>query len=106
MKEITYKISRGENGKLVEREEVSGLMLFELYGYQWGAHREMSTENESFFENWIISEVSTGFELESGKIFFDKDAAKDWAWKYLIEKGDVIVRYRIEQARQVLIESV
>lgn len=106
MKEITYKISRGENGKLVEREEVKGFLAFEMYGYQWGAHEEMIELHDGNFKVWVISEISTGFELESGKIFFERGDALAWAFKYLINKGEAIVRHQVEKAKELLTESV
>lgn len=98
MKEITYKISIGENGQLVERQEVNGFLAFDLFGYQWATHQDIPAGN------WIISEVSTGFELESGKFFEDKEEASYWAWAYLLKKGEGLTRLHVEKARMKIQE--
>lgn len=59
MTEITYKISIGENGQLVDRKEVTGFLAFELYGYQWAVHQEVDDDHYE----WVVSEVSSGFGL-------------------------------------------
>lgn len=103
MKPITYNIVRGERGYPAQFHQVNGLLLFDLYGYQWAAHLEMQHELGDF-ACLIVSEVSTGFELESGKIFFEPELAKEWAWKYLIDKGEMMVRFHVERARMKLQE--
>jgi hypothetical protein len=104
MNPLTYTIVRGNRDYPEQFHKVNGLLLFELFGYQWAAHKEMSPENESFFENWIVSEVSTGFELQSGKIFFCDEEAKEWAWVYLLKKGEGLTRFHVEKARMKIQE--
>lgn len=105
MKPLTYKITRSYDESTVSSQiEVEGVILFELYGYQWAGHQEMSPDNESFFENWIVSEVSTGCELVSGKTFFQAEEASEWAWKYLGEKGYAMTRFHVERARMKIQE--
>jgi len=80
MKALTYHITRGEHDSILEREEVTGILLFELYGYEWAAHKAFTLGGDSFQSSWLISEVSTGFELESGKIFSLIEEAKE-TWR-------------------------
>lgn len=72
--------------------------MFELFGYQWATHQDIPAGN------WIISEVSTGFELESGKFFEDKEEASYWAWAYLLKKGEGLTRLHVEKARMKIQE--
>jgi hypothetical protein len=102
MKQLTYKITQGYSESVVERQEVTGTFLFDLFGYQWAAHQEYLFNLP--LGCWIVSEVSTGFELESGKFFKDIDEAKEWAWSYLIKKGEILTRYYVERARMKLQE--
>jgi len=99
MKPVTYKITRGEHGNPEQFHEVSGFLMFELFGYEWAAHKDVNTECDGIFEHWIVSEVSTGFELVSGKILFNPEQAKEWAWKYLLDKGEPMTRFHLNQAK-------
>jgi len=99
MKQLTYKITQGYSESVTERTEVTGTFLFDLYGYQWAAHEVTQSQG-----GWIISEVSTGFSLESGHIFFTLNEAKEWAWSYLLKKGEILTRYYVEHARMKLQE--
>lgn len=99
MKPITYKITRGERGYPEQFHDVKGFVMFELYGYQWAGHMEATEEGDGDFDQWIVSEVSTGCSLASGKIFFTAEEAKEWAWKYLLDKGDAMTRFHVEKAR-------
>ena len=98
MKQLTYKITQGYSESVVERTEVTGTFLFDLFGYEWAAHQEPP------LGCWIVSEVSTGHELQSGKFFKSIDEAKEWAWRYLIKKGEILTRYYVEHARMKLQE--
>jgi hypothetical protein len=104
MKQLTYKITQGYSESVVERTEVTGTFLFDLFGYQWAAHKEVVSEVDGSFENWTVSEVSTGYSIKSGKIFFEIEEAKEWAWSYLIKKGEILTRYYVEHARMKLQE--
>jgi hypothetical protein len=99
MKQLTYKITQGYSESLAERTEVSGTFLFDLFGYQWAAREVPQSEG-----GWIIDEPSTGFSLESGHIFFTLYEARDWAWSYLLKKGEILTRYYVERARMKLQE--
>lgn len=96
MKEITYKITRGYSESVTERTEVTGTFLFDLYGYQWAVHPEPP------LGYLVVSEVSTGFELESGRFFKDAHYASKWAWSYLLKKGEILTRHYVEHARMKL----
>jgi hypothetical protein len=104
MKQLTYKITQGYSESVTERTEVTGTVLFDLYGYQWAAHKEVVSEADGSFDNWIVSEVSTGYSVESGRILFTIEEAKEWAWSYLIKKGEILTRYYVERARMKLQE--
>lgn len=98
MNPITYKITRGERGYPEQFHDVKGFVMFELYGYQWATHQDIPAGN------WIVSEVSTGFELESGKFFENKEQAWGWAWDYLLKKGEGLTRFHVEKARMKIQE--
>ena len=105
MRPLTYKITRSYDESTVSSQiEVEGVILFELYGYQWAGHIETDEEGDSFFAQWVVSEVSTGAELVSGKIFLTAEEASEWAWKYLLEKGEAMTRFHVEKARMKLQE--
>lgn len=93
MNPLTYTIVRGNRDYPEQFQEVKGFVMFELYGYQWATHQDIPAGN------WIVSEVSTGFELESGRVFFEVQEAKDWALSYLLYKGEAMVRFHVEKAR-------
>lgn len=96
MKEITYKISIGENGQLVERQEVNGFLAFDLFGYQWAVHLDNDI--------WIVSEVATGFGLLNLDDKFTKEEVADRAKAYLFHKGEVMVIHHVEKARMKIQE--
>lgn len=105
MNPLTYNITRGYDEVTVSCQiEVQGRLLFELYGYQWAGHMEATEEGDGNFDQWIVSEVSTGCSLASGKIFFTAEEAKEWAWKYLLDKGEAMVRFHVEEARMKIQE--
>lgn len=96
MKEIKYKITKGERDYPEQFQEVNGFLLFELFGYQWATHHDVP---EHDWDCWIVDEVSTGFELESGLLFSTPEKAKEWAYNYLLKKGEHITRFHIEKAK-------
>lgn len=100
MKEITYKISIGENGQLVEQKEVAGFLAFEMYSYQWAVH----LDDDSYA--WVVSEVATGFGLLILDTTFTKEEVVGRAKAYLIHKGEVMVIHHVEKAREFLSQSV
>jgi len=95
MKPITYKITVGYSEIPNSRVEVNGFFLFELFGYEWAAHQE--------FQEWIVEELSTGFELQIPHAP-TLEEAHDRARKYLLEKGEVKTILHIEKARMKLQE--
>lgn len=98
MTPLTYRITRGEHGYPQQFHDVKGFVMFELFGYQWATHQELPGGN------WIVSEVSTGHELESGKFFESKEEAKEWAWDYLIRKGEILTRFYLNKAKMKIQE--
>jgi hypothetical protein len=105
MKPLTYKITRSYDESTVSSQiEVDGVILFELYGYQWAAHPDEQEIDPHAFVTWIVDEVSTGCELVSSKTLLSADDAKEWAWKYLGEKGYAMTRFHVEKARMKLQE--
>lgn len=104
MTPLTYTIVRGNRDYPEQFQEVKGFVMFELFGYQWAAHLDKQFEKEGDFECWIVSEVSTGFELVSGRVFFEVKEAKDWALSYLLYKGESMVRFHVEKARMKIQE--
>lgn len=98
MNPLTYTIVRGQRDYPEQFQEVKGFVMFELFGYQWATHQDIPAGN------WIVSEVSTGFELESGKFFEDKEEASYWAWAYLLKKGEGLTRFHVEKARMKIQE--
>jgi hypothetical protein len=97
MKQLTYKITQGYSELPNSRVEVNGFFLFELFGYQWAAHQEFEDVLELIPE-WVVDEVSTGFELCIPRAS-TLEEAKDKAWKYLLDKGEILTRFHVEKAR-------
>lgn len=103
MKPITYKITTGYKDNVVSQIEVEGFLAFELYGYQWGIHEERSHEADGSFTEWVVSEISTGHQLNC-YLETEKEDAAVRAYKYLLNKGEIMVRYHVERARMKLQE--
>lgn len=103
MKPITYKITRGDHGLPQQFNEVAGFLAFELYGYQWGIHEERSHKADGSFTEWVVSEISTGHQLNA-YLETEKQDASDRAYTYLLNKGEIMVKYHVERARMKLQE--
>ena len=106
MRPLTYKITRSYDESTVSSQiEVEGVILFELYGYQWAAHMDPNEEGDEWdFEHWSVSEVSTGCGLSTGRVFPTAEEAQYWAYSYLLKKGEAMTRFHVEKARMKLQE--
>lgn len=105
VKPIQYKIAVGYNETYHRESLVNGFEAFEMFGLSFGAHEELEPAHGTGgdFTAWIITELSTGFQISSDTPCFTMDQAIEAAKKRLTEIGEDAVREAIQKAvRKIL----
>jgi hypothetical protein len=99
MEKIVFQMAIGTNsGEFLRTDETEGVLAFELFGFQWVAHKEIEFDAEDYeYTIWKVSEVSTGRNIPNLRApTFEK--AADKARKYLEDLGEENVKEGIRRA--------
>lgn len=96
----------GQGDDLNEQQETTGLIVFEMHGFNWVAHEEVDGTRHGDFTAWEISELSTGFRIPFPEPCFDLEQAITRAKKFVYEKGMPATAQAMSRARRILQEKV
>ncbi len=85
MRELEYHITVQGIDALPTTKKVRGYLAFVMFGFAFGVHYE--EDKTRSFDDWVITELSTGMCLTFNSPTFTKEQAIERGIKFLKKKG-------------------
>ena len=105
MREIEYEITLDDNG-LPAIKYVRGYLAFVMFGFAFGVHYETDGTNWGSFDDWVITELSTGMCLTFNSPTFTKEQAVERGIKFLKEKGEKATQEAVAKRLEFLSKPI
>jgi hypothetical protein len=87
MRELEYQVTFQDEDGLLNTKKVRGYLAFVMFGFAFGVHHETDGTIWGSFDDWVITELSTGMCLTFNSPTFTIEQAIERGVKFLKKKG-------------------
>jgi hypothetical protein len=105
MREIEYQITVQDESGLPVTKKVRGYLAFVMFGFAFGVHYEADKTIGSF-DDWVITELSTGMCLTFNSPTFTKEQAIERGVKFLKKKGKKATEQAVAKGLEFLSKPI